>query len=387
LDRIEILSAHLANPILAGTISPTTDYVERLAAAQLRKWPTIFGARASAAEVRNLLSSTLTDTFGAFSSGDLDLVCFGSLARQEWTSGSDVDWTLLIDGQATPDHGKLAREISSAISAIEFRGNSLKPPGPEGIFGNMAFSHDIIHLIGGQADTNKNTTQRVLLLLEATTIRHMGYSTSVGPFERVAKGVLYRYLHGDTNFASVGDSGSRIPRFLLNDIVRYWRTMCVDFAYKEWQQGGEKWALRNIKLRLSRKLLFVAGLLTVFSCFKNPALAIGDGDVWQQMSLLQGHLMSFVHSTPANILAFTLHELALDEGAAQILDPYESFLAKLDDQDLRKYLALLPAQTIYQDATFLEIRELSHKFQKAIDSVFFARDTELFEFTAKYGVF
>lgn len=25
----------------------------------------------------------------------------------------------------------------------------------------------------------------------------------------------------------------RVPRFLLNDVVRYWRTICVDFAGKE----------------------------------------------------------------------------------------------------------------------------------------------------------
>ncbi len=34
----------------------------------------------------------------------------------------------------------------------------------------MAFSHDIIHQIGGQDDTNKNTTQRILLLLESCAI-------------------------------------------------------------------------------------------------------------------------------------------------------------------------------------------------------------------------
>ena len=35
----------------------------------------------------------------------------------------------------------------------------------------MAFSHEIVHHIGGQADTNRNTTQRILLLLEATALR------------------------------------------------------------------------------------------------------------------------------------------------------------------------------------------------------------------------
>jgi hypothetical protein len=270
---------------------------------------------------------------------------------------------------------------------FSFAGNRFHAPGTEGIFGNMAFSHDIVHLIGGQADTNKNTTQRVLLLLEAIPIRHAGCGTAIGAFERVARCVLYRYLQDDTNFASIGETDSRIPRFLLNDIARYWRTMCVDFAYKEWEQGGGKWALRNIKLRMSRKLLFVSGLLTVFSCFKNSAIAVKSSELREQMPLLQDHLMSFVQSTPANILGFTLHELGLDAIAAEIFDHYEAFLLKLDDEAFRKHLTQIPPQQIYKDEAFLQIREVSHQFQHAIDKVFFTPGSEAFDFTVSYGVF
>ena len=41
----------------------------------------------------------------------------------------------------------------------------------------------------------------------------------------------------------------RPPRFLLNDVIRYWRTICVDYVGKERGGAGEKWALRNLKLR------------------------------------------------------------------------------------------------------------------------------------------
>jgi hypothetical protein len=48
--------------------------------------------------------------------------------------------------------------------------DKFKAPGQTGTFGNMAFSHDIIHQIGGQNDSNKNTTQRILLLLESVEL-------------------------------------------------------------------------------------------------------------------------------------------------------------------------------------------------------------------------
>src|SRR5690606_33221367 len=92
---------------------------------------------------------SITSTF----SGDFSLVAFGSLARKEWTSGSDLDWTLLIDGQADPHHYQIARDYSEKLEGAGF-----ERPGATGLFGQIAFSHDIIHHIGGSTDTNQNTT-------------------------------------------------------------------------------------------------------------------------------------------------------------------------------------------------------------------------------------
>ena len=71
--------------------------------------------------------------------------------------------------------------------------------------------------------------------------------------ERVLRALLDRYVGEDLLYHE--PSKFFVPRFLLNDYVRYWRTMAVDSAQK--RRSRTKWALRELeKLRLSRKLIF-----------------------------------------------------------------------------------------------------------------------------------
>ncbi len=127
-------------------------------------WSKILAAAGQAANIRDTANKILTRDFGISSNNDASFVVFGSLARDEWTSGSDLDWTLVIDGQADPEHVVIARKISRALQ------ERFKAPGGTGIFGTLSFSHDLVHRIGGQHDTNQNTTQRILLLLEAEAV-------------------------------------------------------------------------------------------------------------------------------------------------------------------------------------------------------------------------
>ncbi|HET7114954.1 MAG TPA: nucleotidyltransferase domain-containing protein [Hanamia sp.] len=96
---------------------------------------------------------------------DMDLVVFGSIARDECTGKSDVDWTLLLDGQSDPNDDETGRYIKKKMAETK-----LADPSPSGLFGQITFSHDLIHYIGGEDDTNFNLSRRILLLLESERI-------------------------------------------------------------------------------------------------------------------------------------------------------------------------------------------------------------------------
>lgn len=124
-------------------------------------WPNLTEARALSQQVR----AQLTTELAGIDSADTSIVISGSLARDEFTRGSDIDWTLLIDGIADPSHQELLDRIRPII-----RRHAAKDPGKERTFGEMAFSHHLVHQIGGEDDTNRNTTRRLLLLLESSAV-------------------------------------------------------------------------------------------------------------------------------------------------------------------------------------------------------------------------
>jgi hypothetical protein len=303
---------------------------------------------------------------------------YGSLAREEWTRQSDVDWTLLVDGRADPRHLQAAKEIERRLESGHFN-----KPGPTGVFGNMTFSHDLFNKIGGVEDSNENTTQRILLLLESRALS--GGET----YERVVDLILRRYLDDDRGLL-YGRQAHKVPRYLVNDLVRYWRTIGVDFVDKQRGRGGKGWALRNAKLKLSRKLIFVSGLLTCFGCELFSPREAREALSGPQHSTLAmaAHLRGFVERTPLDVLCHGLLLLDIRPDTAQkLIDAYDAFLAILDDDEKRARLSSLKQDELSGDSVFIEVSRLGRKFQEALTAMFFKEDPRLSELTMTYGVF
>lgn len=339
-------------------------------------WPAIRKARQNTLLRRN----HLFDLFRTRDSPDTTLVIFGSVARQEVTSSSDLDWILLIDGQSIPEHKGQEREIEKTLSKAKYI-----EPGRSGIFGKMVGSHDLVHNIGGEDDLNSNTTRRVLLLLESLPIGGRE------AYDRVRRQIVRRYLEDDRGLRySSGDV--RIPRFLLNDLTRYWRTVTVDFVYKQRAENDKKWALRNAKLRMSRKLVFAAGLLHCFFCHLDPAAEDARRRLQapaRDLSSLTEYIEQQLSLTPLDIVAKAcLLQAVRDDTIRSIFDPYDQFLAILDDEAKRSELERAQNhEDLRNSRVWEEVRAVSRLFHKGLVSLFVGDNEGLRDLTMTYGLF
>jgi hypothetical protein len=339
----------------------------------------------NALQLKNNLRDQITES-GLLTGGDdsdRSFVVFGSLSRNEFTGEgrSDIDWALLVDGLAAIQDIDLVHSLTHLVEA-----SGQKKPNKAGPFGNLAFSHDLIHQIGGPDDTNINTTQRLLLLLESSAL----YGEAVR--SRVIRNVLARYVLEDESFLA-GTHPEHVPRFLLNDVARYWRTMTVDFQTKKRERENAGFAIRNVKLRFSRKLLYLAGLITCFS-FSIWADDENQIEAWEgaqegRAFRLISYLERIANSPPLELVARAfLHLNLLDDATRTFLTSYNDFVALLSNSDRRGRLEALKPEEMARDQVYQEARIASHEFQHAIEKLFLEPERSvLSRLTIRYGVF
>ena len=195
----------------------------------------------------------------------LAIYATGSFGRHEATfpGGSDLDVFFLYD----PDDGDPAAKLPR-LRFIELAAELIRIARDLGF---EEFSRDgeylIVHnvrYIGEQLgsrheDAENGFTTRLLLLLESEPL----FNDAL--YEKVIADVVGFYFE---DFP--GSAGGFRPTFLLNDILRFWRTLCLNYEHKRRSKrrlaqdstegdealGDSVWraesALENFKLRFSR---------------------------------------------------------------------------------------------------------------------------------------
>jgi predicted nucleotidyltransferase len=102
----------------------TATEVEQLEKKLVGDWSHLRRARKAALEKKAQLRGVLS----GLDSEDTSVVVSGSLARDEFTCGSDIDWTLLIDGSADPRHHDLFREIETKVRPLAMKDTGVEGP-------------------------------------------------------------------------------------------------------------------------------------------------------------------------------------------------------------------------------------------------------------------
>lgn len=251
----------------------------------------------------------------------------GSVARREATSGSDVDlFFLTLDG-----------DLSSAKSAqAEYRAKliekGIKMPAHGGVFENPLRTTQLTATIGGEDDTNTYITRRMLYLLEGEWV------ANESGFRELRSQLIARYITEDLD-------DEKIVRFFLNDVIRYWRTICVDFENKT-ADATKPRAIRLVKLRLSRMLLYVAGIAAARQTVNCNAAAKRE-KLAELLALPPLERLGRIHGV---------------DKMSKVQALYAIFLAALDNEEIRSKLELPGADGVATEE-FEQLSEVARVFK------------------------
>lgn len=263
----------------------------------------------------------------------------GSLARREASQESDVDYFIISRSQRSSDESPtpdLYEAVKKAIGDIMGR-----PPAEDGSFMKVVHQDELLKNIGGEGDTNQNISRRILFLLEGEWLFNKR------GIEEIRRAILERYI-------ADGMTDHQLALFLLNDIIRFYRTMAVDYEFKTVESENPKpWGIRNIKLVFSRKLLYASGLFSV---------ALTADRVREQKIVLLERLFNMpVIDRMAEICGQTKIE--------GVLKSYDFFLEKLENPEIRNCLNN-PEVEMRNNPIFRELKNEGHHFTRQLLKLF-----------------
>lgn len=254
-------------------------------------------------------------SYSSCSSPNLCIYAAGSLARHETGRKSDLD--LFFIGycpEKLPKSRSISRMHEIQVFADLIRLNDeleLQPFSADGQYLKIHELADIIEGTGSSEDDSENLfTTRLLLLLESKMIA--GQSVYDQAIDRVLE-MYFRDGRGRDSFR---------PLFLLNDILRYWRTLCLNYERDRFQPG-KPWWKRNLNLKFPRKLTVFSTILAIISSKMTSA----------------AEFKQIAEMTPMERLAYALDmvgDTSLEGMFSGMLDDYEDFLAAKSYSELEE---------------------------------------------------
>ena len=137
---------------------------------------------------------------------------------------------------------------------------------------------------------------------------------------------------------------------------------------------------------MSRKLLFVKGMLVCLFCDKHFAGTPKE----KPQELVEAKLLTICFDlcrrSALDLLAEALTRFARPEIGRSVLSAYNEFLTTMNDGAKRQALKKLAIGET-SDALFKEERDNTRAFRDGLETLFFDSDKKLSELTRRYGVF
>lgn len=302
--------------------------------------------------------------------GQLDVVAFGSLARREMTPESDFDYLVLV--RTVPESSETVRaaldaalELSRRFAVEEGKDPDQLRPGASGLFGRAVGAFDLIETIGLQDDTNHSMTRRMLLLEESVSLMDPSLHRSV------IGATVQRYLGViDT------ETLTKPPRFLINDVVRYWRTITVDYQAKASGGADNKSVLRYLKLVISRKILFAGTVMALLRCGMGqvPVTVEGIADELGKRPLAR--LVGGYGTAPQPV----------QQAMQDVVRVADRFLSSTGSLGWREDIKGLQWSKRTSSQVFTKAKEDASRLQEALKTIFFEW-SDLAELSRDYLVF
>jgi len=264
---------------------------------------------------------------------DICIVTTGSYARDEASEESDMDYYVIVKNGEYDLKYEEKEMITNIVNKYV-----VKKSGDTGTFGDNAIEklEDMLKNIGGSEDTNIKITRRMLFLLESKPL----YNDTM--YDMIMDRLINIYVKNIKK--------EQIARFLLNDIIRYYRTITVDFEFKT-SEVGKSWGLRNIKLTYSRKLIYFAGILCVAKT--------QDLEKDEKVALLK----DLFKKTPLERINSIIND---ENNKKDIFQYYNDFLEQISKKDVRKALNSIFTIDDERNETFNNLKNDSKKFSRVM---------------------
>ncbi|CAM3353276.1 hypothetical protein TSHO111613_19635 [Tsukamurella hominis] len=203
------------------------------------------------------------------------------------------------------------------------------------------------------------------ILLESVSL------TTSGIRSEVVRAIVDRY--------STSRNLERPPRFLINDVLRYWRTITVDFqAKRDSSHDQHKMILRYLKLRITRKILLASSVLPLITF--TPACPTRDHYVDELEKLFDQPALCRLIGTVDR-----LGDSSLTEHARTVCRVLDGFLAASSSKAQRERFDKIAWDDRGNHAEFVDLSDSADRLDAALAAIF--TSSNVLEATKSYMLF